>query len=171
MRMRYAALGRFLALTLVGLSTFTPAIGGGVPVHDVAAEATRLQQLTHLVDQLRPAQEPAGGGTVEPGRAYRVCRIRNLAHPEPGFRSARRAVGTCPPPCRGPIVRAAPILRDRLREEFQLEIEASPSFSGSAAGNPQRQRQRFPRSGSGGADRLRRGGPRPRSGRVTLGSH
>ncbi len=109
-------------------------MGGGVPVHDVAAEATRLQQLTHLVDQLSllRSQLAAARSSLDAltgSAGYGTWHIRSLDSALPAGQSelVRLLAG-------GQLSGAAPILRDRLREEFQLEIEASPSFSGSAAG-------------------------------------
>ena len=121
-------------MTLAGLGTISPAIGGGVPVHDVAAEATRLQQLTHLVNQLSTlrSQLAAARSSLDAltgSAGYGSWHLRSLESALPAGQSelARLLAG-------GQVSGSTPILRDRLREEFQLEIEASPHSSGSAAG-------------------------------------
>ena len=113
---------------------FSPAIGGGVPVHDVAAEATRLRQLTHLVNQLSTlrSQLAAARSSLDAltgSAGYGSWHLRSLDSALPAGQSdlARLLAG-------GRFSGAAPVLRDRLREEFQLEIEASPGSSGSAVG-------------------------------------
>ena len=104
-----------------------------MPVHDVAAESTRLEQLTHLVEQLNTLR-----GQLETARAslraitgsagYGSWHSGSLEStlPDGHLELVRLLAGH-------DEVGEAAALRDRLREDFQLEIEASRGFSGTVA--------------------------------------
>ncbi len=104
-----------------------------MPVYDGVAEATRLEQLGHLVNQLTTMRRQ-----LEAARASLQALTGSA-----GFGSWHpRSLESALPAGEADLDRllaggggtgAAPALRDRLREEFQLEIEASPDSSGTAA--------------------------------------
>ena len=113
-------------LALIGQCIASPAAGNGVPVHDGAAEATRLEQVAHLVDQLTTMRRQleaaranlqaltgaAGYGAWDPGSL--VSTLPAGQGELAGILSGQGDTG------------ASAVVREQLREYFQLELEASP---------------------------------------------
>ena len=106
-----------------------PARAGGVPVHDATAHVARLDQVARLVEQLnllrgqldaahdslRALTGSGGYGARHPG---------GLATGLPGGEAAFAAL------LAGGGEGPAAALRDRLREAFQLEVEAGAGAAG-----------------------------------------
>ncbi len=104
-----------------------------MPVHDGAAEATRLEQVARLADQLRTmrrqldaarANLQALTGTAGYGAWNPDSLVSTLPDSQRELASVLSGRGDAG---------ASAVLRDRLREYFQLELEASPEAVRTAA--------------------------------------